>query len=166
VSSISSPVVADAWIEQNSPRSNKGRDTTLKVKSQARSDNFRTLVRFSLPSALPEGCRLTSATLRLYANSSSNSRSLQAWRVSAAWAELQVTWANQPGTAGTPAVTPSGRGNRDWDVTAHVATMLDTGANHGFLIRDAVESGRGYEQSFAARELRNRPLLILQLGNG
>jgi hypothetical protein len=43
--------------------------------------------------------------------------------------------------------------------------MLDTGVNHGFLVRDAVENGRGYEQSFAARELRSRPQLILQYGN-
>ena len=42
--------------------------------------------------------------------------------------------------------------------------MLATGVNNGFLIRDAVEGARGgFEQSFAARELRNRPQLILRL---
>jgi large repetitive protein len=131
------------------------------VKSQARSDNFRTLVRFNLPT-VPNGCTLESATLRLYATSADNGRSVQAWRLAAPWAELQVTWANQPATAGNPAVTASGRGNRDWNVTEQVSTMLALGINNGFLIRDAVENGRGFEQTFAAREQRNRPLLILQ----
>jgi hypothetical protein len=132
------------------------------VKSQARTDNFRTLVRFSLPAQVPEGCRLESASLQLYATSSVNGRWLQAWRLAGPWAELQVNWSNQPGITGSPAVTPSGRGAREWDVTGHVAAMLETGSSHGFLIRDAAESGRGYEQSFAARELRNRPQLIIR----
>jgi hypothetical protein len=49
-------------------------------------------------------------------------------------------------------------------VTSHVSTMLATGVNHGFLIHDAAEGAcGGFEQSFAARELRNRPQLILHL---
>ena len=59
---------ADSWIDENSPTSNKGSDSILKVQSKGPSDNFRALVRFSLP-AVPEGCMIQSATLRLYAAS-------------------------------------------------------------------------------------------------
>jgi large repetitive protein len=55
-----------AWIDENSPTSNKGSDSILKVQSKGPRDNFRSLVRFTLP-AIPQGCVIESATLRLYA---------------------------------------------------------------------------------------------------
>src|SRR5688572_20584164 len=59
---------ADAWIDQNSSSTNKGTDSILKVQSKGPTDNFRALVRFSLPPA-PQGCTLESATLRLFSAS-------------------------------------------------------------------------------------------------
>ena len=99
---------ADAWVDQGSAGSNKGTDSILKVKHQ-NNNAFRTLVRFPMPQ-LPQGCVVDSAQLRMWAASSVNNRTLQALRVTGSWTENQVTWANQPATAGTAATTTSGSG--------------------------------------------------------
>ena len=146
--------VADAWIDENSPSNNKGTDSILKVQSKGPRDNFRALVRFSLP-AVPQGCVIESATLRLYAASAKTGRTLHALRVADAWTENQVSWTNQPATTGAVAATASGQGYRDWNVTSHVHEMY-AGSNNGFLIRDAVES-QDAEQQFHGREKGESP---------
>ena len=154
---------ADAWLEQNSPSSNRGADSILKVKSQGATDNFRAVVRFELPT-LPDGCAVESATLRLFAASSVSGRSLEAHRLSTRWTESGVKWANQPATTGPAAVTASGTGYREWNVSDQLRAMLDLGVNHGFLIRDAAEGGTGAEQSFHARDKgESPPQLIIRL---
>ena len=166
-STLTLPAQADAWVEQNSPTNNKGTDSILKVKSQGGSDNFRTLVRFTLPATLPTGCVVQSATLRLYIPSGTPGRTLQALRLTGNWSEMGVTWGNQPGTTGAAATTPSGSGYREWSVTAQVQAMLDAAAPHGFLIRDASEGGSGAEQQFHSREHNeNPPQLVIQFGPG
>jgi hypothetical protein len=155
---------ADAWIDQSSPSTNKGDDSSLKVMSKSGA-NLRSLVRFSLPADVPEGCVVESATLRLYAGSFRNGRTLQALQVNSAWTETAVTWSNQPATTGTAATTTSGSGYRQWNVTTQVQAMFDAGANHGFLIRDAVE-GQDHEQQFHSREKApdNPPQLVVTFG--
>jgi len=102
-----------------------------------------------------------SATLRLYAASWKNNRTLQALRINAAWTEGGVKWNNQPATTGTAATTTSGSGYRQWNVTAQVQAMF--AANYGFLIRDATESGGGNEQQFHSREKgESMPQLVVQ----
>ncbi|HEX2505593.1 MAG TPA: DNRLRE domain-containing protein, partial [Gaiellaceae bacterium] len=91
--------VADAWIDENSPSTNKGTDSILKVQSKGPRDNFRALVRFPLP-PVPPGCVVDRALLRLYAASMKPDRVLQALRLVASWAENGVTWSNQPQTTG------------------------------------------------------------------
>lgn len=148
---------ADAWVEQNSPTNNKGDDSTLKVKSQGSNDNFRLLVRFSWPASLPEGCVIQEATLRLYAPSHSEGRTLQALRLAESWSESAVTWQNQPVAAGDAALISSGPGYVEWPVGPQVQEMIDAGAFHGFLIRDAAENGPGAEQQFNSREKGEYP---------
>lgn len=140
---------ADAWVDQGSPSSNEGDDSNLKVMSKSGA-NLRALVRFNLPTTVPEGCQVESATLRLYAGSFRTGRTVQALSVNAPWTENGVTWANQPATTGSAATTSSGSGYRQWDVTSQVQAAFDAGANHGFLIRDAVE-GQDHEQQFHSR---------------
>jgi hypothetical protein len=152
---------ADAWIDQNSPTNNKGTDSILKVQSKGPADNFRALVRFTLPTGVPQGCVVESATLRLYAPTARTGRTLQALPLASPWSENGVTWNNQPGTTGPAATTTSASGYREWNVTAQVQAMYDTGANHGFLIKDATE-GQDAEQQFHAREKgENVPQLVL-----
>ncbi len=153
--------VADAWVDQSSPSTNKGTDSNLKVMSKNGNSNLRSLVRFDLPAA-PAGCVVQSATLRLNSGSAVSGRTLQALQVGSAWTESAVTWANQPATTGAAATTSSGTGWREWAVTSQVQAMY-AGANHGFLIRDAAEnSPSSPEQSFSSRESGgNRPQLVV-----
>jgi hypothetical protein len=152
---------ADAWINQGSTSENKGDDSNLKVMSKSGS-NLRALVRFNLPAIIPEGCEVESATLRLYAGSARNGRTLRALRVNAPWGENNVTWGNQPATTGSAATTSSGSGYRQWNVTSQVQAAFDAGANNGFLIRDATE-GQDHEQQFHSREKApdNPPQLVV-----
>jgi hypothetical protein len=140
---------ADAWIDSGSASVNKGTDAILKVQAKSGANN-RALLRFDLPPA-PPGCTIQSATLRLYAASWRNNRTLQALLVTGAWTENAVTWANQPTTNGTVATTTSGSGYRQWNVLSHVQAMY-AGVNNGFLVRDANEVGSGNEQQFHSRE--------------
>jgi parallel beta-helix repeat protein len=152
---------ADAWINQGSPSDNKGSDSTLKVMSKSGSNNNRVLVRFALPVTIPQGCVVQSATLRMFAASSSSGRTLQALQVSGTWSENSVTWSNQPSTTGTAATTTSGSGYRQWNVTTQVQSMMTSGVNNGFLIRDAVEN-QDREQQFNSREKgQNMPQLVV-----
>jgi parallel beta-helix repeat protein len=162
---ITLTAAADAWLNQGSKNSNKGADAILRVQGRT-GQNMRALVRFTLPAA-PAGCVVQSATLRLYAASWKTGRTLQALRVTGSWTEAGVTWANQPATAGPAATTASGSGYRQWNVTTQVQSMIAGGANHGFLIRDAKESGSGPVQQFHSREKsQNTPQLVITYAPG
>jgi hypothetical protein len=155
------PANADSWIDQGSPTSNNGTDSTLKVMSKSGSGNLRALVRFALPSSVPAGCVVESATLRVFADGAANGRTLQALRITSAWTEGGVTWSNQPATTGAAATTTSGTGYREWNVTSQVQAMYAAGALHGFLIRDATEN-QDAEQQFSSREKpENQPQLVV-----
>jgi hypothetical protein len=156
------PATADAWIDQNSSSTNKGTDSILKVQSKHPRDNFRALVRFPLPTGVPDECVVASATLRLYVASTTTGRTLEALRVADSWSENGVTWSNQPRTTGTAATTTSGFGYREWNVTSQVQALF-LGSNHGFLIRDEAENGGGAEQQFHSREkgTDNPPELVI-----
>ncbi|SDU18316.1 parallel beta-helix repeat (two copies) [Jiangella alkaliphila] len=153
--------VADAWIDQSSPSSNKGGDSILKLMSKSGDANLRALVRYDLP-AIPAGCVLDTAQLRLYAASASGSqRTIEVFRLSGSWTENDVTWANAPQTSGSAVTTTSGSGYREWNVATLVQAMYSSGSNHGFLIKDAAE-GQDAEQQFHAREKGdNLPQLVL-----
>ncbi|MCL4858862.1 MAG: right-handed parallel beta-helix repeat-containing protein, partial [Caldilineaceae bacterium] len=152
---------SDAWIDQGSPTSNKGTDSILKVQGKSSNNNMRALVRFNLP-ALPAGCQVQTATLRLFAASWTNNRTIQALQVAGAWTENGVNWSDQPATTGAAATATSGSGWREWNVATQVQAMYAPGANHGFLIRDAVENSGSFEQQFHAREKgQNVPQLVI-----
>jgi hypothetical protein len=152
--------VADAWFDQASTSDNKGSDSVLKVMSKGPVNNLRAAVRFANPAA-PSGCAVESATLRLYAASARSDRTIEVRRLGGGWTESGITWANQPATGGTAAATSSGTGYREWDVTAQVRAMYETGANHGFLVRDAAENADA-EQQFNSREKgENPPQLVI-----
>jgi hypothetical protein len=155
----------DSWVLQSDAAKNFGTDSILKVDSKSGNSNARALVRFALP-PIPAGCKVTGATLRLYASSYKSGRTLQALRLNGSWTESAVAWSNQPTTTGSAATAPSrsSAGYVDWTVTSHVTAMY--GTNHGFLIRDASESGGGFEQGFNSREkgADNPPRLVITYG--
>lgn len=156
---------ADSWANQGDPNKNNGADAILKVTSKSPANNTRALMRFDLP-ALGAGCQVASATLEAYAASATTGRTIQALQVAAPWTESAVTWNNQPATTGPAATTASGLGTRTWNVTTQVQTMY-SGANHGFLLRDAAEgSPASPEQQYHAREKApdRPPRLIITFG--
>jgi large repetitive protein len=58
------------------------------------------------------------------------------------------------------ATVASGPGYREWTVTAVVEAMY-AGSNHGFMIRDSLDTGGG-PQGFDSREATgNRPQLVV-----
>jgi hypothetical protein len=107
---------------------------------------------------------IQSATLRLYAASFKSNRTLQALQINGSWTENGVTWSNQPATTGPAATTSSGSGWREWNVAIQLQAMLASGANYGFLIRDATEN-KDAEQQFHSREKGvNMPELVIIFG--
>jgi hypothetical protein len=156
---------ADAWIDQSSPSSNKGSDSILKVMSKSGNGNLRAVVRFALPS-MPQGCSVETATLRIYAKSAANGRTLQAWMLGgSSWSEGGITWANQPATTNGAVTVSSGTGYRDWNVAGMVQAQYGSG-NNGFLIRDANENQSAEQQFHSREESNNRPQLVLKFGTG
>jgi hypothetical protein len=159
---ITASANADAWIDQNSSGNNFGSDSILKVQAKD-GNNYRALVRFALPNA-PAGCVIQSATLRLYAPSSTAGRTLQVLRINGNWSEGAVNWNNQPATNGTAVTASSGNGYREWNVTSIVQLMY-SGTNNGFLIRDSANGGGGFEQQFHSREKGSEmPQLVIVFG--
>jgi hypothetical protein len=133
------------------PNKSFGYDDALAVTSRARGRNRRALVRFAMP-VVPKGCTLRSATLSMTPRSATGRRLLVS-RAGKGWNESGVTWASAPTSWGAAvAATASGSVVR-WNVTPQAAAML-TGANYGFLVRDAAENaqGAGATTTFAARQ--------------
>jgi hypothetical protein len=132
-----------------------GTSSTLTVRSR-NNNNTRALVWFVLPS-LPPGCKVESATLRLYINNPAGNRTLQVLRLDSApnWTEAGVTWNNQPAPTGAAVSVAAGTtsGYRSWTVTSMVQAMY-SGTNNGFLIRDSSENatGQGVTNQFNSRE--------------
>jgi Bacterial Ig-like domain len=164
-STVTAGANADGWLLESSSSSNYGNDSVVKVDTKAGA-NARALFRFALP-ALPSGCRVTDAKLRLYASSYKAGRTLEAVQLGGSWTESSVTWSNQPATVGVAATAPSPSTSTyvQWGVTSQVESMY-SGGNHGFLIRDSVESGNGIEQAFHSREkgTDNPPQLVITFG--
>jgi hypothetical protein len=153
----------DTYVAEDAPSGNFGTSSDLFVTSKT-SANRRTLVGFNLP-ALPSGCSVTGATLRLFAASAVSGRTLYAYRAAASWGETTATWSNQPATTGSAASTTSGTGWRSWDVTSQVQAMYPPGSNNGFIVRDSTEgSAAAPEQKFDSRENVNDPQLIVSWG--
>ena len=119
-------------------------------------------MRFPLP-AIPAGCTVQSAQLRLYAGSYKTGRTLQAVPAGSGWTESGVTWNNQPATTTAGVNAPSAVGFVTWNVASLVATST---GNFSFLIRDAAENGQGVKQGFHSREKRtdNPPRLVITVG--
>jgi len=144
----------DSQIDQASPNTNNGTAVKIDIRTRPTNDHKRGMFRFTLP-ALPAGCTVTLSKLRLYQYETASGRVMEAYQgnpASAIWTEAGVTWANQPGTAGTPATsTTTGTvGWQTWTVTTHVQAHY-TGPNNGFVVRDSVEGSGDFQQRYRSR---------------
>ncbi len=158
---------ADSYVDEGSPTNAAGgNDYYLVVTPQAGSVR-RSYLRFSLPS-IPAGCEVTSATLRIFAETQVAGRVLGVYRAdptAAAWTEAGLTWNNKPAAVGTPAtvVMPATDQYVEWPVTALVQVMYASG-NNGFVVRDQDETGPGAWQQFMSRAATSPPQLRVVWG--
>ena len=156
---------ADTWVDENNPTQNFGGTGTLQVQSRNTSRNQRSLVRFALP-AVPAGCSVTAATLRLYADSQIIGRTIDVHQAASAWDEGTVTWNTSPGATGTAvgSLTLGVAGWQEWTVTAQVIAQYTS--NNGFVVRDGTEEAvLPLQQIYRSRESgTNRPELVVSFG--
>ena len=122
-------------------------------------ENARAFFRFPLTSDAPT-CELEEATLLLHAGGHTEGRTLVAQLLEESWKESTLTWWKQPKPllSSPVATTDSGEGYREFDVKAHVEAIFAGAPNHGWVIRDQVESDpEGGDQTFDSRELPQDP---------
>jgi outer membrane protein assembly factor BamB len=176
----------DAFLDQGSPATNHGADTTLRVQSfnNGTSQNQRAVVMFDLSPIPRSGIKL--ATLDLFMSTApSSSRAYIAERMLSLWTESDVTWNNR--LPGTPWVTVGGGGDFGSSGSSTIATGTISGvhlifdttqilqrkfnrnppeANFGFLIRDSTEDSlvqfTGILSSKEDATLANRPQLTVE----
>jgi len=151
---------ADSWVNQASPGATAGADSVLKVTSKTPNQNTRAFVKFNLP-AIPAGCAVAFAKLRLNNKSPVSGRTLNAAAASGAWTENAITWTNQPTVAAThqSATVPAAAAYMEWSVTGEVRAQYTT--NNGFRISDSVENVGSSEQQFDSREAGINPPQLL-----
>lgn len=149
--------VADAYVDESSPKRNFGGDDALSVASRDKGRNRRALLRFALP-AVPKGCTLRSATLTANARERSGRR-LLVTRAARGWNEASVTWGTAPApSGGAVAAVVSGTAVR-WNVLAQVRL----GVPYGFLVRDAAEGAKRADPTDLAARQTGRGAATLTL---
>jgi len=159
------PSDEDSYVEEKDGDKNYGTENLMWVDSKKGQQNQRSLVSFDL-SSIPSGSEIISATLSLrMKDAPSESRTLEAQRVSASWDESSITWNNQPGVSGTAVTTTTGTTSEvwlSWDVTTDVQAFVQyqTAANYGWRIKDQIEaSPQDYKESFYTKEESSETLL-------
>jgi hypothetical protein len=136
--------VADAGLSQQSPNTNSGAATTLRVDGndpEPGGNDVYAALRWDL-SQIPAGATATSATVTLnvsnHANDSGTPQTYGAYEVKKAWIENQITW-NQAAT-GTPWETAGARGPTDRG--SKIADVKPTAlGSHTFTIPVSVVQG-------------------------
>lgn len=162
---------ADSFVDQGSAASPSGGTATYLVVTSQFGSARRVFVRFDTMPTVPSRCTVTSATLRLWADSQIAGRTLAAYRAdpTVIWTEAALTWDNRPAGLGAPVpvVMPNGDQYVNWTVTDHVRSIyaLGTSGNNGFMVRDQDETGGGAWQQFNSRDaFSNKPQLTVTWG--
>jgi hypothetical protein len=158
---------ADSWIDIRNPSNIHGTATTMEVRPEANRQR-RALVKFPLP-AVPTGCVVTAATLRLNATAS-QAATLRAVRAGAPWVESTVSGGDMPGPSGNGTAATAALGWVEWDVLGQVKGLYQA-HDYGFMVRDHNDGGSGGTATnvFATREHGTatlHPQLVLTFGPG
>jgi hypothetical protein len=156
------PVVIDPTIKIE-PTSNSGQDSQIWSDTPDRNDGAayqlsvgtdnsgiaRSLVKFDM-SVVPAGTSLTSAKLRMYYDNelytAVNDVTMEARRVTSAWAENTVTWNNSSTAFGEAGLTTSvKRANisqvwSEWDVRDIAQSWVSGTANNGLMVKATDEA--------------------------
>lgn len=156
LSSCTAGATADAYVTE--PLSGAGTETELQVAS-ALLANKRSLLRLDLAScAIPDAARVKSAELRLHLSTApGSSRTYDAFRVTASWAE-SLTWTTQPAVAASASASVTTGTTAGvtlaWNVLTDTAAFVaGTQTNDGWRLSDRTESNlTAIEGRFSARE--------------
>jgi len=154
---------ADSYVQQGAPTTNSGTATTMLVQPNSAAVR-RSLVNFDLP-LTPNGCSVTSASLRLWVSATGGSRTMYAYQSGGAWTETGVTWNNQPATTGSAVGVTSTAASSwtSWTVTSIVQAQY-SGSNNGFIVQDSNEGSGTAAQTYHTRENTNDPQLVITYG--
>jgi hypothetical protein len=164
------PVALDTAVYQSNPNQNYGSGVSIGVGSSTGANAYSYL-KFTLTSAsIPANCRVTSATLWIYASTPMGGATLYAYRADASWSPATMTWnTGRVGFAGTPAQTTSSAsaGWQQWDVTL-LTRELYAGPDYGFALKDSVDNAATARyQTWSSMEnttVANRPKLDITWG--
>jgi predicted ribosomally synthesized peptide with SipW-like signal peptide len=166
--------IADAYINENKPKENKGGVKELQIRSED-GKNKETFIKFDFN--FPSGTTIISSNLKLYMKSApSTSRDYEARRVLGSWKERDpygIDWNTQPAVDGTLTDSVLSGTTKNvwlsWDVTNDVRNFVnDLGSypNYGWQLKDNNEdSSTAYEAKFHSREsskIELRPILEVQ----
>lgn len=133
----------DSMLNRYSGGNNYGSSSQLMV-NYGTGRAVRGIVEFEGLSAIPKGSTVNSAVIELYSRANSPRDYFGIYRVTASWAEMSVTWNNQPAhyaTAYAKVLVPT-TGTYKWDVKALVAEWVaGTYVNYGFILKRDNEEG-------------------------
>ena len=152
--SVTFTPVADAYVDSANPTSNFGTSTTLRTDA---SPDLHSYLRFDVQGLTGN---VTSATLRIYANSAST-LGYNVYAVpDTTWTETGITSSNAPalGSSWGSSGTFSANGWTTVDVTAYI-----TGNG---IYNLAFSTGSTTNVSYSSREGANAPQLVIQTSNG
>ncbi|MEA5074904.1 MAG: DNRLRE domain-containing protein, partial [Coriobacteriia bacterium] len=144
-----SPVpCAEAYVYSSTPTTKYGASTEVRAGriSTTYGINYAYVRPLGdLTAGLPENTDVIDAELRLYCfdRRVTSATQIRATRVTAAWDEYAITYANRPSTASTYVSTSVTEGAwASWDVTADVQRFISGEvANHGFALYSPVSDG-------------------------
>jgi calcineurin-like phosphoesterase family protein len=152
---------ADSFVLSTDPNANRGGSTSLKIRNNSKI----AYIRFDVP-ALAAGESVQSATLRVYATPSGCTLGVEVLRAANdSWGEKTITWANQPGPAGSvlASATWTATGSQNLNVTSAV-----TGAGPvSFLLRHAAGCNATSDVILNSRQAAaNQPQLLIETNSG
>jgi hypothetical protein len=136
----------DSMVSDYHSTTNFGTSAQLMVNFGS-SRAVRGIVEFEGLSAIPKGSTVNSAAVELYSRANSPNDYFGIYRVTATWAEMTVTWSNQPAhyaTAYAKVLVPS-TGTYKFDVKTLVAEWVaGTYTNYGFILKRDNEAGSSW----------------------
>ena len=159
--------VADSKVWDQTPTTNYGTDTTLRVRSES-GNSYRTYLRFDLSSL--GGASVQSAKLRLYCTDESPDGGRLRFVPDNRWSETGLTWSNQPSFATAPLAALGAVALNAWYELDATSIVQDSGELTGgvftFVLGNGT-SGSTNSALFSSREGTNPPQLVVTVaGSG
>lgn len=154
--SLTLAAVADAYVQANSPQSNKGADKKLKVDG---SPIVRSYIRFVV-AGIPANASITGVRLRLYGKSSVTAgSSVHAGVTDTTWGEKTITWNNAPAFNPSPIAATGPVRNNQWTEVA-----VGSGVPGNGVVTFVLTTTSSSTVQFAAREEKAaiRPQLVVE----